>query len=294
MSTIITRMYETYGDALSAVNDLKKNRIEDGDIELFSKAPNEEAVPSESAAADGGMVAAITKIGVPASDAQAFAALVSQNHSLVVVQAPMGIAKKATTILDRNSPMAGAVNRKEYYRSASEPGAPLSSMFGWPVLITDATPFSRFWNMPAISRATSSPLSSWLGIPTIWSGRVGDRGWFGMPKLISKDATFSSLYNLPFKTKSQSPLSEFLNMPQLSKTAAPFSEFFSIPSLVNEKGWNKTIFGWAKLTSSSASLSKVLGVPEIGKSGTIFPSDGVSSLSKKGTIAAMLGFGRKE
>ena len=68
MSTFITRIYEAYGDALSAVNELKRNRFGDNAVHLISMAPND---PSE---AEMSLEDRIVKAGVPVADAGAFAA----------------------------------------------------------------------------------------------------------------------------------------------------------------------------------------------------------------------------
>ena len=43
MSTIVTRIYETYGDALSATNELARNGFGKDAVSLVSNAPNREA-----------------------------------------------------------------------------------------------------------------------------------------------------------------------------------------------------------------------------------------------------------
>jgi hypothetical protein len=97
MSTLITRFYEAYGDALSAVNELKRNKFGDA-VQLISLAPND-------AAASETLEDRILKAGVPQADVAAFAAAVRQGHSLIVVKAVMGVALKATAILNAHKPI---------------------------------------------------------------------------------------------------------------------------------------------------------------------------------------------
>jgi hypothetical protein len=105
MSTLVTRIYEAYGDALSAVNELKQNRFGDKSVHLISMAPNDPSQEGRS------LEDRIIEAGVPAADVPAFAALIQQGHSLVAVNAVMGVALKATAILNAHNPMAGALER---------------------------------------------------------------------------------------------------------------------------------------------------------------------------------------
>jgi len=133
MSTLITRVYEAYGDALNAVNELKKNRFTDQSVRLFSMAPND---------AEGGqaLVDRIVQAGVPAADAQAFASLLEQGHSLVTVRAVMGVGQKATAIVNAHHPMADPLGPRTITspqstrarRSLRSSGFPLSRVIPLP------------------------------------------------------------------------------------------------------------------------------------------------------------------
>ena len=120
MSTLITRIYEAYGDALNAVSELKRNRFGEAAIHLISMAPN------DPAQADMSLEERIAAAGIPAADSADFAKAVRQGHSLVAVRAVMGVGQKATAILNAHSPMQGAVERKDYYISTVDRGTPLS------------------------------------------------------------------------------------------------------------------------------------------------------------------------
>ncbi len=273
MSTLITRIYEAYGDALSAVNELKRNRFGDNAIHLISMAPND---PSE---AEMTLEDRIIKAGVPAGDAGVFAAAIREGHSLVAVRAVMGVGLKATAILNAHNPKQGAVERKDYYVSTVDQGTPLSSVFGLPVLLRDPTPFATFWNMPSLVRS-STPLSNWFSVPTLWRQPSTETTFFGFPKLLRSKQTLSSWYNLPLLIKSGRPFNEFFRMPELTSVAAPFSAFFRIPSLINERGWDAQVQGVPKLVDNSASLSRFFGWRVLTeKSSPIFPSSGVNNLS---------------
>ena len=177
MSTLITRIYEAYGDALSAVNELKKNRFGDTAIHLISMAPND---PSEAGLS---LEERIVKAGIPAGDAAGFAASIQQGHSLLAVNAVMGVALKATAIMNAHNPMTGAVERKDYYVSTVQQGTPFSSIFGLPVLLSDPTPFATFWNMPSLVKS-ATPLSNFFSIPSLWRQPSTETTFFGFPKLL--------------------------------------------------------------------------------------------------------------
>jgi hypothetical protein len=273
MSTLITRIYEAYGDALNAVSELKKNRFGDNAIHLISMAPN------DPAQAEMSLEARIAEAGIPAADAAAFAKAVQQGYSLVAVNAVMGAALKATAIVNAHHPLKGVVECKDYYVSTVQEGAPLSSFFGLPVLLRDPTPFATFWNMPSLVK-TSTPLSNFFSIPSLWRQPSSETTFFGFPKLLRSKETLSSWYNLPLLVKTRRPFSEFFRMPELTSVAAPFSAFFRIPSLINERGWDAQTQGVPKLLDNSASLSKFFGWRVLTQGGsTTFPASGVNKLS---------------
>ena len=185
MSTLITRTYEAYGDALNAVGELKKNRF--GDIHLISMAPNDAGEAGLS------LEDRIIAAGVPAADASAFAKAVQQGYSIVAVRAVMGVGQKATAILNAHNPMQGAVEGKDYYVSTVNEGTPLSSVLGLPVLLRDPTPFATFWNMPSLVKS-STPLSNFFSIPSLWRQPSSETTFFGIPKLIRSKQTLSLIH----------------------------------------------------------------------------------------------------
>jgi len=279
MSTLITRIYEAYGDALSAVSELKKNRFGDSAVHLISMAPNDAGEAGLS------LEDRIIAAGVPAADASSFGKAIQQGYSLVTVRAVMGVGQKATAILNAHNPMQDAVERKDYYVSTIDEGTPLSSFLGLPVLLRNPTPFATFWNMPSLVRS-SSPLSNWFSMPTLWRQPSTETTFFGIPKLIRSKQTFSSWYNLPLLIKSGRPFTAFFRMPELTSVAAPFSAFFRVPSLINERGWDAQAQGVPKLVDSSTSLSRFFGWCVLTQKSTpICPSSSVNNLG--GTAAPL-------
>ncbi len=192
MSTIIPRLYETYGNALDAVAALKKNGFRDDEISLISNAPNREDGAAWDPAAEA------RKAGIPASDASAFAAAVDRGKSLLVVRAVWGAAAKAIGTVNKFSPLQDGVGRAEYSTAAADVKTSphvFSSTFGIPLLWNDATPLSKFWKWPLLWN-NPAPLSSYFTFPTKWSGFT-----FGPPKLINDGAIFSRELKIPVLLK---------------------------------------------------------------------------------------------
>jgi hypothetical protein len=185
MSTIITRIYETYGAALDAATELKKNRYAESSVSLISKAANRE----EGTADD--TVAEIVKAGIPSDNVEPFAAYVAQGKSLLIVRAVFGAAAKAIEIADRYDPIATGVVRTSYPTEKISEIHPLSAMMGWPLLWNSSTPLSDFWKWPTLIN-NAAPFSSWLTFPTLKSGFT-----FGVPKLLKDPAVFSNAFHIP-------------------------------------------------------------------------------------------------
>lgn len=186
MSTIIPRIYDTYGNAVDAVNQLKRSGYRDDEISLISTAPNRE--PGE----DIDPATAIAKAGIPKDDVAAFADVVKQGNSLLIVRAVWGAAVKAIGIVDSHAPLSANIGRREYSTAlmAGEKST-FSLTFGWPMLLNDASPFSNFWKWPVLS-SNATPFSSMFSWSTLRSGYT-----FGTPKLLNKATLFSDELRLP-------------------------------------------------------------------------------------------------
>ena len=193
MSTTITRIYDTYGNAMSAMAELKKNGFGDARVALFSNASNSGAAPGSSGE---GMGAALAAMGIPASDAKTYSDFVASGKSIVVSKPVFGAGARAVAIMDSHGPTQGLVAKSSYTAAPQSPGTPLSSALGLPVLWPDATPFASFWKMPTLMK--SGPVfSNWLTFPTLIKGDGGPWFLFGAPKLVDSPTLISSMFNLP-------------------------------------------------------------------------------------------------
>ena len=208
MSTTIARVYESYGDALDASNELKTKGFRDRSIDLISKASNVSSVAAENFSTE------IGSAGIPSDDVPALATAVDEGKSLLVVRAGWGMAVKAMKVTGRHNPS----DAREYYvpefvvegsksttvsTSVSflvsswlniplliSGASPFSSMFGWRVLIDDAAPLSRMLNWPTLKNGFT------FGEPKLKQGFT-----FGEPKLSSSATVFSDALNLPVLAK---------------------------------------------------------------------------------------------
>lgn len=299
MSTTITRVYDTYGNALRAVNELKRIGYGDASVALFSDATNSGEVAHASGGGDQ-LVATLGGWGVPAGDAAGLAGHVGQGKSLVVAKAALGAATRAIAIVDRFGPNEDKVGAKSYYSSsyliAEKDRTPLSSALNWPLLWSDSTPFSKFWNMPALS-ASGLNLSKWLNLPTLVSRKEGGGFTFGMPKLFESPDMLSAAFNLPSLwnppkpkaprivrkstysiEKDSAPLSSMLGLPTSWRASATSATFWNFPTLIKNgpalsealkfptllgggKDGSAYLFGIPKLLQSPAVFSSILSVP---------------------------------
>jgi hypothetical protein len=273
MSTLITRIYANYGDAVGTVNELHKKHFDKSHVSLVSTVENDPAEPNLS------VEDRIARLNVPASDAPALITMVKQGKSVVAVNAMWGEAIKATTIMEKHGPEAEPVQRKQYHVTTFNDGTPLSTFFGMPVLLKSTKPLTSFWNIPALTKS-SMLIFDRLGLPSIWRQPSSDKTIFGIPKLLRSDQSFSSFFGLPQLTKTDRPFSRFFNMPELTSVAAPFSAFFRFPSLINERGWDAQVQGWPKLINSATPFSNFLGLPVLTKSNTTFLTSSVESSSR--------------
>jgi len=304
MSTTITRIYDSYGNALRAVNALKKIGYGAACVTLFSDATNSgETAHSSADGGNGELVAAIGGWGITSGDAKDLAGYLGQGKSLVIAKAELGAAVRAMSILDRNGPNAEKLGANSYYQSSALPDdadRTWSEALGLPTLSADATPFSTFWYLPTLI-SSGAGLSKWLNWTEVLSWEKRPRFTFGVPKLFNSPAPLSAAYNIPTlwnpvrakavsvarKTysiaKDAAPLSAFFglattwrpsaasaaifNLPTLTRSAPIMSEKFNFPTLLGGKdGAAAYLFGAPKLIQSAAWLSSSLGIPVLWRS----------------------------
>jgi len=189
MTTTISRMYASHGQAMAAVAELENYGFGRGDIHVVGHPGTPGA---ESGAADA-VMAALLKAYVLRAHAKVFAEGILRGGTLVVVHAPFGSAEAARTALDSAGPVdSGVPEPKPDYIDWDE-AAPLSSGLQLPVLSRDPTPCSNFWGLPVLTRSQSS----WSELA---SPHFTFSGMFGMGLLSRNPAPLSSMFGLKVLT----------------------------------------------------------------------------------------------
>jgi hypothetical protein len=156
------------------------------------------SAPAEGAAAIDELVAGMTKVFIPVSEAKIYAEKIAKGSHLVAVHAPFSGGHRAMWVLDSYDPIDAGVPTSTSEASAWEGATPFSSALHLPVLSKTALPFEAVMGVPAIS---------------------------------AKPWTVSGCLGLPLLTKSQTPCSDALGMSTLSDNATPLSSSFGLPLL---------------------------------------------------------------
>ena len=191
MSTTVARIYESYGNALEASQELRSRGFHRDEIDLISKAANTQVGEITDIAGE------ISKAGVPADNVASYAATVEEGKSLLVVRAAWGAAKRAIKVVDDHGPEESVLNNEFYISELPATSNEqlsffsLSAYLGIPHLLSDATPFSNFWNLPVLI-SNAAPFSSFFLDSTLTTGFS-----FGAPNLINNPTIFSDAFNFP-------------------------------------------------------------------------------------------------
>lgn len=204
MTTMISRFYASRRRAEAAAGELRNAGFRD--VHRFGAAEGETAPDRE------GEIAALRAIGITRAMAETFADRMAAGNELVIVFAPFGKARLATTILDRHEPVGEAV-------AAPAPSAPMRQ---------DATPLSTALGLSVLAK-TKLPFESTFGIPSLTRPGWFATGGLGFGK--ANPAPFSSALGLPLLARGATPLSSMLGMRCLSSNPTPLSSTIGMPLL---------------------------------------------------------------
>jgi hypothetical protein len=207
MSSIITRLYGSHADAEAAIADLLGNRFRN--VALFGPGNIDEA--------------ALVAEDVAAGTAKVYVEAAGATGSLVTVHAPFGHANDAITILERHN--GTDLGTPDNYLSVIDNAAPLSSLFGLPVLSKTATPLSSLLGLPALSARQRSK-TELLQVPAPFSRM------FGLRTLAGDATPLSSRFNLKVLSDDPAPFSNYIGIGLLSKNPAPLSTLLGLPLLL--------------------------------------------------------------
>lgn len=202
MTQTINRMYDSLGRANQAAAELRTNRfVRFADVYVTTStggvgpdgAAGAAALPAE------GIVAALMKAYVLKAHAKVFAEGIQRGGTLVTVHAPFGTAVDAITILESFGPVDSGVPDDRDPPVPWDEAAPCSSTLGLRVLLPDSATFSRFWNLPVLSRRGGTTCS-WLGVRELSDSSKPFTGTFGMALLTNQPTWLSSKLGLPVLT----------------------------------------------------------------------------------------------
>jgi hypothetical protein len=287
MSHPVTRIYESRAHAAAATAELAESGFA-ADTYYTVEHPGGEK--PEAAAA---IVADLTERGVAKALATAYAAEIVQGGALVTVLPAFGFALTAEHILDSHSPIgpsAGAaapVKLREYDETH-----PLSSALGLPTTYGDATPLSRFWNLPVlIDPALVS--TEGLRLPMLSAKAYIFDQW----KMLSGDATpLSTALGWGVKAKTVfyaeffpllTSARDFMIPPKLIDSTKSF--FSAFPALTDK---TYVFASSAKLSDKVSPLSEALSWPMATSFKQVF--SGIPTiLQSQVSIPTLLDSGRK-
>ena len=183
----ICRLFNSPSDAQSAADDLARAGFGPGYTALVESA--------------SGFVSAksLVKKGIQKNHAESYADAIRQGGTLVIVDGPLGFAKRATEVLAKASPGEAGATETQYEGDLWDDGTPASSALSIPVLIDSNTTFSSWFGLSLLSRKQTA--NSSFGLPLL-SRKQSPNSTFGFP-LLSKNQTAKSTFGIPLLTKSR-------------------------------------------------------------------------------------------
>lgn len=233
MTQTISRTYSSYDNAADAVAELKSTGFSEDTINLVAPAH-----PTDTP--DEQLVASISQGGVVKAFGPVYADALRRGETLVSVRAAFGCAATVSSILDRFGPTETGLDDPGYEHLPYDPAAPFSSTWEWKILSDNPTPFS-----------------SWLGWPTLLTGRSAPKS---PRKLVHDPAPFSKMLGLRMLSDRAAALSTRLGWRLLVDNAAPLSTRFGWPVLSGGQKIARTRFGVPLLSNNPAPLSTRFGL----------------------------------
>lgn len=248
MPVIITRIYDTEDKARQAEAELKQQTVV-GQVTVVT--------PRDGDSAE----ATLAANGMSAASAKTYAEAVKQDRYVVSVEPTFGRAAAVTQVLDSIGPVdthisdvpeTVAIWKMPRSARAGDTGAataatpragdqmaPLSSLFGWPLLFNDPTPASGKLGWRVLLD-NPTPLSSRLGLRTLLASR-GPRATLssdpapfsnrlGLRLLLNDPAIASDRFGWPTSKANPAPLSSWLRWPTLSKNQSPRTSLIGNPA----------------------------------------------------------------
>ncbi|MEO1089933.1 MAG: hypothetical protein AAFX81_04835 [Pseudomonadota bacterium] len=229
MAPPIVRLYDNEQQAGDAFGKLREAGLPEDTTFLVTPGSGEEGA---SSAAVSSAIVAGQLLGPRAA---VYAERVHSGRSMVVVDAPFGLGKLATAIMDDYGPVDTDLVLP-----------PLESTRRSPTPLSDALDFAPLW------QSAPRTVSGFLGMSELARWRK--------TFLAPEGATLASPYFA---------LSSMFGMGLLSKSAAPLSSLLNLKVKSGQSGstWTKS-FGFPMLTKSDSGYRSFLGLPLLSRSGT--------------------------
>lgn len=226
--TVIARYFESAQQARNARQSLENEGIPPRIMALV-EAPGEGAEGPAGLTAD---VDAAMKAGrLLGENASFYSSNMKPGQALLVVEAPFGLTVTVLNVMEANGALDISHEPPAEVRAAFVPlsrrPAPLSSLFGWPVLSRTPETYSQFWGFPELSRRLSF-LGRWF--PTLARPNfVMLPSLFGLGLLSRNPAPLSSMFGLPLKSgESGDAWTSSLGFPMLTSSGPTLA---AIPQL---------------------------------------------------------------
>ena len=156
MANLIIRLFSDAASAESAIKELKAHGF--GDKDIFVVGP-------KAGANEAAIATVIASHKILKADAAVVAKSVAKGAVMVGVRAIFGAGAKTLTLLERHGAMPSGLEPPEEDGNVYwDDEAPLSSAIHVPPLLNDASPFSRFWNIPTLVNRQANRGSLWTRI----------------------------------------------------------------------------------------------------------------------------------
>jgi hypothetical protein len=205
MSQTINRLFDNPERAAQAAHELRTNRLYPFEqVHVFTRHGEAGAAAGAGELSVDAIVAMLMKAYVLKAHARNLAHRIQRGEVLVTVHAPFGSATTALEIFDSHGAIGPGVAADDGDRLKPwDDAAPCSSLLGLPVVLGNDQSFSRFWNVPALTKHGSTT-SSAFGIPETTDSSGSYKGFLGLPLISHRAAPLSSMLGLPQLTKSRS------------------------------------------------------------------------------------------
>jgi hypothetical protein len=208
MSQKIIRIYGSSGQASKVNQHLRDQGFQD----VFQFAS-----PSSGPTARADLITNMVHAQVLKSHAEAYADVLKNGKSMVLIHAPFGSALNVERVMDSYQPTETGIPETRYRPDYIwDDSAPLSSVLGLPVLSQTKLPAETLTGLSSLTQGAAF-LSNLLGIPLLKEGMQHRSVSWGLPLLKSGVQHRNSSMGLPLLSHSATPLSSLLGLPVLSR-----------------------------------------------------------------------------